>query len=103
MEKKLDTYVGSAGTQLSGGQKQRIAIARAICKKPQILILDEATSALDRRNEREIQKTLKNLQESRITTIVIAHRLSTIRDADCIYVMKKGELAEKGTHSNLVD
>ncbi len=90
MEKKLDTYVGSGGTQLSGGQKQRIAIARAICKKPQVLILDEATSALDRRNEKEIQETLKSLQENKITTIVIAHRLSTVRDADCIYVMKKG-------------
>lgn len=90
MEKKLDTYVGSGGAQLSGGQKQRIAIARALCKNPQILILDEATSALDRKNEKEIQQTLKNLVTNGITTIVIAHRLSTVRDAECIYVLNKG-------------
>jgi ATP-binding cassette subfamily B (MDR/TAP) protein 1 len=102
MEKKLDTYVGSGGIQLSGGQKQRIAIARALCKRPQILILDEATSALDRKNEREIQGTLKNLEANGITTIVIAHRLSTIRDADCIYVMSKGALSQSGRHETLV-
>jgi ATP-binding cassette, subfamily B (MDR/TAP), member 1 len=102
MENKLDTYVGSGGTQLSGGQKQRIAIARAICKRPQVLILDEATSALDRKNEKEIQETLKNLQANKITTIVIAHRLSTIKDADCIYVMRKGEVVENGSHEVLI-
>ena len=102
MQKKLDTFVGSGGTQLSGGQKQRIAIARAICKNPQILILDEATSALDRKNEKEIQETLRNLQSNKITTIVIAHRLSTVKDADCIYVLKKGEVVEKGSHDHLL-
>lgn len=102
MEKGVETYVGSGGAQLSGGQKQRIAIARAICKRPQILILDEATSALDRKNEREIQETLRNLEKNGITTIVIAHRLSTIREADCIYVLKKGELCEEGSHEELL-
>ena len=101
-EKRLDTYVGSGGTQFSGGQKQRIAIARALCKKPQVLILDEATSALDRKNEREIQQTLKSLEANGITTIVIAHRLSTVRDADCIYVLSKGTLSESGRHDQLI-
>lgn len=92
MEKGIKTFVGAGGTQLSGGQKQRIAIARALCKHPQLLILDEATSALDRKNEKEIQETLQKLSESNITTVVIAHRLSTIRNAHRIFVLDKGEL-----------
>ena len=91
--------MGNSGAQISGGQKQRIAIARAIAKNPQILILDEATSALDRKNEREIQKTLKNLVRENITTLVIAHRLSTIKDADKITVLSKGKIVEQGTHT----
>jgi ATP-binding cassette, subfamily B (MDR/TAP), member 1 len=102
MEKGLETYVGANGAQLSGGQKQRIAIARALCKNPQVLILDEATSALDRRNEKEIQETLHNLSEADITTIVIAHRLSTVKDADKIYVLDRGELVEEGNHEQLL-
>ena len=102
MEKGLQTYVGANGAQLSGGQKQRIAIARALCKNPQILILDEATSALDRKNEKEIQETLHNLQNANITTIVIAHRLSTVKNAHCIFVLDKGELIEQGNHDHLL-
>ena len=85
-----------------GGQKQRIAIARAILKNPQILILDEATSALDRKNEAEIQSTLKELSEGR-TTLVIAHRLSTIIDSDRILVLASGELIQEGTHEELIN
>lgn len=91
MEKGLDTFVGTSGTQISGGQKQRIAIARAILKNPQMFIFDEATSALDRMNEKEIQKTLSKLSEN-ITTLVIAHRLSTIQNADHIVVLSKGRI-----------
>ncbi len=77
LEKKLDTYVGSLGSQMSGGQKQRLCIARAILKNPKILLLDEATSALDRANELSIQKTLDQVSQGR-TTIVVAHRLTTV-------------------------
>lgn len=96
----LNTLVGDRGVKLSGGQRQRVAIARAILKDPSILILDEATSSLDALSERLVQEALEKLMENR-TTIVIAHRLSTIRKVDRILVIKEGQIAEAGTHSEL--
>jgi ATP-binding cassette, subfamily B, bacterial len=96
-----DTIVGERGQKLSGGQRQRLAIARAILKNPPILILDEATSAVDNETEFAIQKSLETITVNR-TTIAIAHRLSTIRNADCIYVMENGKIAEQGTHTQLL-
>jgi ATP-binding cassette, subfamily B, bacterial len=96
-----DTIVRERGTRLSGGQRQRIAIARALLKNPPILILDEATSALDSESERLIQQALKTLLSGR-TAFVIAHRLSTVREADRIVVIKDGEIAEVGSHSELL-
>ena len=96
-----DTQLGEKGARLSGGQRQRIAIARAILKNPPLLLLDEATSALDAQSEREVQNALKNLTAGR-TTLVVAHRLSTVRSADRIIVMNNGQVAETGTHDQLV-
>jgi ATP-binding cassette subfamily B protein len=97
-----DTLVGERGYRFSGGEKQRIAIARTILRNPPVLVLDEATSALDNRTERAVQEALDRLAEGR-TSIVIAHRLSTIRDADQIVVLKAGEIAERGTHEELLE
>ena len=102
MPDQFQTYVGERGTKLSGGQKQRVSIARIILKNPKILILDEATSALDTITEQHIQKSFDELSKGR-TSLVIAHRLSTVRDADRIIVIEHGQIAEEGTHQELLD
>ena len=96
------TKIGDRGVLLSGGQKQRLAIARALVRKPQILIFDEATSALDAESEHLVQEAIHNLLHGR-TALIIAHRLSTIIDADCIYVFDNGSIAESGTHKELIE
>jgi HlyB family type I secretion system ABC transporter len=96
-----ESKIGESGLAISGGQKQRIAIARAIYSDPPILIFDEATSALDTESERAIQANMQRFMAGR-TSVVIAHRLSTIRDADLIVVLEKGEIAEQGTHDELM-
>ena len=99
----LDTVIGEGGVKVSGGEKQRLSIARALLRKPKVLIFDEATSALDSITEEEIGKTIKDVsQTSAHITIMIAHRLSTIMHADRIYVLEKGTLSESGTHDELI-
>ena len=97
----INTNIGDAGGKLSGGQKQRISIARAVLKNPPIMVLDEATSALDTESERLVQDALEKMMANR-TSVVIAHRLSTIQKADVIVVMHRGEIAEQGTHDELL-
>ncbi len=102
-EKGLDTMIGEGGLKLSGGEKQRLSIARALLRKPRLLIFDEATSSLDSLTEEEITKTIRNVSSQRNQiTILIAHRLSTIMHADRIYVLEKGEVVETGTHEKLL-
>lgn len=102
-EKGLETTIGEGGLKLSGGEKQRISIARALLRKPRLLLFDEATSALDSLTEDEITTTIRQISASRNqVTILIAHRLSTIMHADRIYVLEKGEIVETGSHTSLL-
>jgi subfamily B ATP-binding cassette protein MsbA len=101
-EEAYQTNIGDRGGKLSGGERQRLTIARAVLKNPPILILDEATSALDTESERLVQDAINKMMQNR-TSIVIAHRLSTIRHADEIIVMQHGEIAERGTHNQLLE
>ncbi|MBL0136649.1 MAG: ABC transporter ATP-binding protein [Chitinophagaceae bacterium] len=102
-EKGLDTMIGEGGLKLSGGEKQRLSIARALLRKPKLLIFDEATSSLDSITEEDITNTIKAISSlSEQITILIAHRLSTIMHADRIYVLEQGEVVETGTHESLL-
>ena len=96
----LDTFIGEQGQNISGGQRQRLAIARALLKKPQVLVFDEATSNLDPSTEKKI---FENLSTMNMTKTIVTHRLSSIRMANQIIVLEKGQIVEKGTHDKLLE
>jgi len=102
-DKGLETVIGEGGIKISGGEKQRLSIARALLRKPRLLVFDEATSALDSITEEEITKTVREVTATKQhITVMIAHRLSTIMHADRIYVLEKGHIVEVGKHADLV-
>jgi ATP-binding cassette subfamily B protein len=103
-ENGLNSLIGEGGIKVSGGEKQRLSIARALLRKPDLLVFDEATSALDSLTEEEISKTIRQVSESKdLITIMIAHRLSTVMHVDKIYVLERGRIVESGKHDELVD
>src|SRR5690606_21665516 len=99
----FNTYIGENGTQLSGGQRQRIAIARALYRRPEVLVLDEATSSLDSISENHIQCVIQDFNKEGKTVVLIAHRLSTVMNADKIVVLDRGSVVEEGDHSSLMN
>ncbi|HEU4880410.1 MAG TPA: ABC transporter ATP-binding protein, partial [Gemmatimonadaceae bacterium] len=100
----LDTVIGEGGVKVSGGEKQRLSIARALLRRPHLLVFDEATSSLDSLTEEEISRTMRDVASDRaVMTILIAHRLSTVMHADCIYVLEKGRIVESGKHEQLLE
>jgi ATP-binding cassette subfamily B protein len=103
-ENGIDSVIGEGGMKVSGGEKQRLSIARALLRKPNLLVFDEATSALDSITENEITQTIKNIVANKHhITVMIAHRLSTIMHADKIFVLEKGKIIETGNHQQLLD
>jgi ATP-binding cassette subfamily B protein len=103
-DKGLDTVIGEGGVKVSGGEKQRLSIARALLRRPHLLVFDEATSSLDSLTEEEISETMRTVSLRRdVITILIAHRLSTVMHADRIYVLERGTIVESGAHDELVE
>ena len=102
LEEGLDTVIGEAGVRLSGGQRQRIGIARALYRKPEVLVLDEATSALDTETEAAVMQAIDSLQ-GKMTMLIIAHRLSTLKNCNYLMAIDNGELAEMGTAEQLME
>ena len=99
----LDTLIGEGGVKVSCGEKQRLSIARALLRRPRLLVFDEATSSLDSITEEEITRTIRHVgEDSNVMTILIAHRLSTVLHADRIYVLERGRIVEQGTHADLI-
>jgi ATP-binding cassette subfamily B protein len=103
-DKGLDTVIGEGGVKVSGGEKQRLSIARALLRRPHLIVFDEATSSLDSLTEEEISRTMRDVAGDReVMTILIAHRLSTVMHADRIYVLERGRITEAGRHEELLD
>jgi ATP-binding cassette subfamily B protein len=103
-DRGINTMIGEGGVKVSGGEKQRLSIARALLRKPNILVFDEATSALDSLTEEEISKTIREISSRKdLLTIMIAHRLSTVMHAGKIFVLEKGSIVESGSHYELLD
>jgi len=103
-DRGLDTVIGEGGVKVSGGEKQRLSIARALLRRPHLLVFDEATSSLDSITEEEISRTMRDVAGDReVMTILIAHRLSTVMHADCIYVLERGRIVESGDHRQLLE
>jgi ATP-binding cassette subfamily B protein len=102
-DRGLDTVIGEGGVKVSGGEKQRLSIARALLRRPRLLVFDEATSSLDSLTEEEITDTIREVASSQVITILIAHRLSTILHADRIHVLEHGRIVESGRHADLLD